>query len=68
MKMVSLLAGHLMIGLGVVTDNPGQFTKEPTDKSLKEQDSLLPDYANKKEKAMLITLKRKRAEQRYDTR
>ena len=68
MKMVSHLAGHLMIGLGVAADKPGQFTKEPTDQSLIEQDSLLPDDANRKEKAKLIIHKRKRAEQRYDTR
>ena len=68
MKMVSHLAGHLMIELGVAADKPGQFTKEPTNQSLTEQDSLLPDDANRKEKAKLITHKRKRAKQRQDTR
>ena len=62
MKMVSHLAGHLMIGLGVAADKPGQFTNEPTDQSLIEQDSLLPDDANRKEKDKLTIHKRNRTE------
>ena len=57
-----------MIGLGVAVDKPGQFTKVPTDQSLIEQDSLLPDDANRKEKAKLTIHKRNRTEQRYETR